>query len=74
MMIPHFDFCSESQFEYLQKNGFHTQKQEPTEKAVSQLHETLNDFVSGSNTSVVVRENEDLESETDGRYNIPENC
>ena len=32
-MISHFDLRSEPQFIQLHKNGFHTQKGEPTEKA-----------------------------------------
>ena len=41
-------------------------------KQLSQLNETLNDFVIGSKTNVGVIENETLKSQTDSRYNNPE--
>ena len=39
---------------------------------LSQLNETSKDFVIGSNTHLGVTEVETLESQTDGRYDNPE--
>ena len=47
-------------------------KRKQQKKQLSQINETLHDFVIGSNTNVGVIENETLESQTDGHYSNSE--
>ena len=70
MLIPHFDLYSEPQYKYLPKNARKTRNQQT--KHPSQLSETLNEFVIGSNENVGAIGNQTLGPQTDGHHKDPE--
>ena len=57
-----------SQYIHLLENGFHTKKKCQNKIQLSQLDETLNDFVIGNGTTVNTMANEGLELQANGYH------